>query len=742
MGERAAKNQNGATAAFVVAIWAAILVAVFVAFRSTDLLRLPSMVSNLGGGPLFGNVLYTLLTAFSTLGLTIAWFGIGLLFESILGRLTGRPTSDDSRADVVVTYAIGVAVWSIIWFFFGIAGLYSPATGAVALISGFLFIFLAKRIGGLKLHEVIDEEKVISIFSEQNETIRNEPEKSPVFDKILLGLIAIPIVLSFVAAIAPPIAKDTLLYHFALPKAFVAQGSNAFIEGNIASYLALGTEMHVVWAQLASIGSVEVSGGAITWLFFPILLLTIYGWAHEVGVSKRWSLVATLMVAAVPTAFHVASSGYVDLALALFITLAIRSLCRWWKAQDTQSIILIAIFLGAALSIKLTTVFVIAAFALIVLLRARGTKNPVAIAPGSDPDDDHSQAGSLRSDTGRIVLGGFAALLLAGVFASPWYVRNWVATGSPVFPFYMSIWKGAAEGWDVERSNLFQGMNSQYGGAGANPVNYLTAPFRVSLAAQPEDPPLYDGVLGPMFLIGLPLLIWAFWKRDVAVEAKIAAGVAGVMFLFWMFSSAQLRYLLPIVPALAVAIAASVEALAERRAPLNKATKFSLAGASILCIATSFAWFCQKAPLRAVLGGETREQYLTRNLDYYPYYQWLNSETLPTDKVWLINMRRDTYHIDRPVFSDYMFEDWTLRKMVWEARGVQELRAKTAAMGIKYVLTRHDFLSDYSKSTLVDDKKPRAENEAKLKIAREFILDPANTIKADPKFSLIKVFSE
>ena len=102
-------------------------------------------------------------------------------------------------------------------------------------------------------------------------------------------------------------------------------------------------------------------------------------------------------------------------------------------------------------------------------------------------------------------------------------------------------------------------------------------------------------------------------------------------------------------------------------------------------------------------------------------------------------MRRDTYNIDRPVFSDYLFEDWTLRKMVWESRDVQDLRAKTAAMGIKYVLARHDFLFDYDRSALVDDKKPRAENEARLKLARDFILDPANTVKADNKFSLIKV---
>ena len=102
------------------------------------------------------------------------------------------------------------------------------------------------------------------------------------------------------------------------------------------------------------------------------------------------------------------------------------------------------IFLGAALSVKLTAVFVIAA------LLCRFVSGPR----------------ERRSCAGRIAIVWFCGSLLAGVIASPWYIRTWVATGSPVFPFYMSIWPGKANGWDVERSNLFQAMNSQYGGVG------------------------------------------------------------------------------------------------------------------------------------------------------------------------------------------------------------------------------------------------------------------------------------
>ncbi len=705
-------TQTSNLTAILFGVFAVVCVGAFLVFRGSDFGQLPKLNGNLGGGPLAGfegmrnsfvGVLFALL-------IWVSWFGLGNFvarYINVDGIENRSPV-----LELVRNTAIGAAIWSLIWFFLGLLGLYSGVVAAIAIVVGIALAALSfSSIRGSN-----DEGRV--------------SEKSSIFDRTLLALIAIPLILAFVASLAPPTAKDTLLYHFAVPKAFIAQHSNAFIDGNIASYLSLGTEMHTVWAMLlggfANLRAAETVAGVTIFLFFPLLLLAIFGWAREIGISRRWSLIVTVMVATIPTAYHVASSGYIDLSLALYVTLAIYGLSRWWKEQTNAWIVMTAIFLGAALAIKLTTVLVFAAFALIVLLRAR---NPVAIAPGSDA---HS--------AGKIVMNGFAALLLASAIASPWYLRTWKATGSPVFPFYMSIWKGEANGWDVERSNLFQGMNSQYGGEQKTAVDYLLAPVNISVIAQPEDARHFDGVLGVTFLIGLPIPIWALWKFELPVGAKIGAGIAAIMFLFWLFSSQQLRYLLPIVPVLAIAIAASAEAIAARRTQLYLVWKYSLVVASVAGILTTTAWFLQKAPLRVALGGETRDQYLTRNLDYYPYFQTVNADTAADAKVWLINMRRDTYNIERPVFSDYLFEDWTLRKMVWESRSVSELRTKTSAMGIKYVLTRYDFLFDFDKSSLVDDKKPRAENEAKLKIAKDFILDPANTVRADNKFSLIKVF--
>jgi hypothetical protein len=699
----------GNLSAMLLAAWAIVLLVVFLAYRSSDIGQLPMLIGNLDSGLFFG------VTGFrdSVVGAVVAgviatsWFGLGSFVSSFV-----KVSKDENHSHLLelsIKTATGAAICSLIWFFLGIAGAYNGVAAIVVTAIGLALAVLSFQ----RIREARDESRV--------------PDKPTRFDKILMALIAVPMILAFVASMSPATAKDTLLYHFAVPKAFVAQGSNTFIEGNIASYLALGTEMQNVWAMLlggfVSQRAAEAAAGATNFIFFPLLLLAIYGWARELNVERRLSLTAVLIAASVPTAFYVGANAYTDLSLALFVTLAIYNLCRWWKTLAIAPLVFAAIFLGAALSIKVTTVFVVAAFALIILLRARQAKSETT-----------------TTGAGNILTWGFGALIAAAFIAAPWYLRTWQATGSPVFPFYMSIWPGDAVGWDVERSNLFQAMNSQYGGAEKTAADYLLAPWNVSVMAQPEQAAFFDGVLGVAFLLGLPILIWALWKFDLAVEIKIGVGVAGIMFLFWLFSSQQLRYLLPIVPVLAIAITAAGQRIANGNSALRNALQGSLTAAAVAGILVSAAWFLQKAPLRVVLGGETRGEYLSRNLDYYPYYQTLNTETPPDAKVWLINMRRDTYNLDRPVVSDYLFEDWTLRQMVWESRNVQELKAKTAAMGVQYVLTRHDFLFDYDRSTIVDDKKPRAENEAKLKIAREFVLGETNIVRADKKFSLIKVF--
>lgn len=683
----------------------ALLIIVFLSYRGADAGRLPLYLSGFFTGDFFslngfGESLLGLLIAFLILA---AWFGLGRFF-------TGFFETDESfgSLNLAQNCAFGAALWSLIWFFAGLFKAYNAVTAGTALVAGLALAiyFAAKDVRSLK---------------------NSEAEKTSVLGKSAFLLILLALGLALISALAPPTAKDTLLYHMALPKAFIAQDNHAIVEGNIASFLALGAEMQNVWAML--LGNIfsqrigEAAVGAVVFAFAPLLLLAIYGWARELEIKKDLAVIAALLVAAIPTFYHVAANVYVDLALALYVTLAIRAVGRWWSDLQAKWLVYMSLALGAALSIKLTTLFVIAAIALIVLLRARTAQNEEAAE---------------KSNAISIALKGLAALVFAGVIASPWYLRTWAASGSPLFPFYLNIWKGSATGWDADRSALFQAVNSNYGGANKNLFDYLFAPVKISLFAQPEIPQFYDGVLGVGLLLGLILIIWSWRQFDLPTEIKIAAAVGGIFFLFWLFSSQQLRYLLPIAPSLAVASVVAAQRLATTDV-FRKTIYVSFLAASVSSLLVSFAWFAEQNPPRVVFGGESREDYLTRRLDYYGYYKIVNRDLPPDAKVWLINMRRDTYHLERAYFSDYLSEDWTLKKLVEQSRGISELRQKARALGVTHVLTRHDFLLDYKQSVIVDDRRDKAENDRKLKMTENFVLDQSNAIASDKKFSLVKL---
>jgi hypothetical protein len=608
--------------------------------------------------------------------------------------------------DLASRALVGAAVWSPVWFFLGAAHLYRVPVALICALGG----------------ATLGVRACVRAFPMG----ATPGARVPWTSSALIGLVQ---ALALVAALAPPTANDTLLYHLALPKTYIAAGGTVDTPFNIASFYPLGVEMHNVWAMLLGglVGprTSEAAAGATLFAFAPLLALVTYGWARERGADPRWASLAALSVAAIPTAYDVAAGGYVDLALAAYTALAVRGVGRWWTTLDPAWLRSVAIAVGAALSIKLTTVFLVLALGLAILLRA------LQVSRQADPS-----VGPAR-EPGGLALAGLGGLGVGALLAAPWYVRNWVRTGNPVFPFFLSLLGGQAAGWDLERSRLYESMFSVYGNA-LTPLDFLLSPVRLALAAQPEEPVYYDGVLGIAFLFVIPLILWALATRRQEGEVGLAVLVSAGLFVFWLFSSQQLRYLLPAAPALAVALAVTGQAAAGALgAGLGRAFWWV-----VLCVAgvgapVVLSWFAFVNPVRAVLGGEPRAKYLERRLDYYPYYELVNRELPSSARVWLIHMRRDTYYLERPYFSDFIFEDWTLREWVQEARDADELSARVRAAGFTHILLRHELLLDYARSTIVDDRRPREENLAKLELLRTFLTRRARLLHGDAKFWLL-----
>jgi hypothetical protein len=398
---------------------------------------------------------------------------------------------------------------------------------------------------------------------------------------------------------------------------------------------------------------------------------------------------------------------------------------RWWQTDETRWLLHTAWAVGAALAVKLSAAILVLPLLLILLVRSFGLRPAPPGVGGVTP-------------WSRLRAGG-VSLLVALVLAGPWYLRNWLQTGSPFFPFFPGLWPGSAQGWDLERARLYETLFLLYGRPGTI-LDDVLAPVLLSLTAQPELPTHYDGVLGIALLFALPFLAWAWWTRRLDVELRLAVAVSLVLYVVWIFSSQQFRYLLPVVPLLVTAMMASAAQASQRGGPLlERVTTWTFLASAAVNALLIVTWFAEVAPVRVVLGGESREAYLARRLDYYPYYQVINRDLPLGARVWLIDMRRDSYHIERPYVGDFIFEDHTLKTWVRQAASADEVRDRALAAGITHVLVRHDLLLDYARSAIVDEGLPRETNLANLQRTRAFFAEGTRVIRVDGKYGLIEL---
>ncbi len=684
-----------------IVVLAVVLAAIFFSHRGQDVGQLPTFLHDVmtmlgrervvSSAVIGGNILAALIAAL----IACCWLGLGAV---VMRWVKVEMSSLALR--VAWQLAIGASLWSLLWFVLGVTGLFRSSVALGLLLAGLSLAIVAMR----PIHQD---------WPEREQADEHWLRRTTVIVLILIGGLAL------IAALAPPTGKDAMVYRLAVPKAYVAAGGIVDVGTNVMGFLGLGAEMHGVWAMLlgnlANARVAESAFGAMVFLWLPVLWLAVYGFARELQLRRDWALVATVFVAAIPSMYQVATSGYVDHSLALFIVLAVQAAGKWWVTQSRQSLVYLAIALGGALAIKFIALFAFFPLFIVVLFKAREMQ-----------DLDKKQPMT-------ILLHGCGALLLAGLLASPWYLRTWARTGSPVYPFYAHLWNGSSPNWDAERAQLFQMWVSRYGGDQKSVMDYLAAPLRLSLTAQPEFAAQYDGVLGISFLLGLPLICWGLWRLRLRAEIKIAVAVAGGWYLCWLFSSQQMRFLLPVFPVLAIAIVAAANKLPSR------ALLWTIFASVVPGLLVISAWFLEQNPWRVVLGGEAREAYLERRLDHYPYYQIINRDLPITARVWLINMRNDTVHLERDSFADYIFEDYTITKLVKESANLAELRAKVKAMGITHILLRQDVIFDYARTPIVDDRKPEAENQAKLQLLKSFLREGTKIIKGDPKMVLVEL---
>jgi hypothetical protein len=555
--------------------------------------------------PLFLQVIHGILATIWTITLT------GILLTNAMG--IGYFIFKYSRVDanphekLVLGMGLGLGVLGLMGYGLAAIGLANALILLVILFAFFTWILLSKT-----LREIWDD---LHSFIHSFQAGRDEvPVWLPPAVFIAAGL-------GFFFALLPPAEGfDGLFYHLTLPERLLTDGKilpytipqfwfPSLIEGDFIWALGLGSERT---AQL------------IHWSFSILTLGLVWEWSRSTLGSKPawWSLA---VLASMPSLPWLASWAYNDFALAFYCMTAIYVI---WKWDGTNQWLLISgLAAGMAMGIKYTS-FILPVYCVVLIFLF-----------GKD----------LRARITAIIFFSLTAL----VIASPWYLRNWLIMGNPFYPFAFG-----GRDWDSFLAEWYSGSGT---GIGWDVVELFLLPLNTMLGHRDQN--FYDGRIGLLFLLFLPLAVLALWKKRSAPEHHmlfILSAFALINFLVWTFGVIQTshlwqsRLLLPGLVPFAIPIGLGITLLPDLDLPRFRVSFISTAIFGIviaLLLIDNTLSMITRRPLQYAFGMESRQSHFQRWQPRYTSALRLVESTPPDSFVYFIYEPR-SYNMARAVQPD------------------------------------------------------------------------------------------
>jgi hypothetical protein len=224
------------------------------------------------------------------------------------------------------------------------------------------------------------------------------------------AIIAVVLVITFLGGLAQPVGDiklDAIAYHFLGPRVWLRDGNIHVLPDECLT--AFPANVETVFGALMSVGGTRAPE-LFAFISLGVLLMVSYGFAIRLKLDSSGAWWAIALMATMPVVYRGAYGGFVDAIFSSFILLALRFAL---DAEGTGEYVLAGMFGGLAAGTKYTGLpAVVLIVTAAVLLKAVRQETPVVKG---------------LSRFGLLALSAFAV-------ASPWYLRNWVALGSPIYP--------------------------------------------------------------------------------------------------------------------------------------------------------------------------------------------------------------------------------------------------------------------------------------------------------------------
>lgn len=425
----------------------------------------------------------------------------------------------------------------------------------------------------------------------------------PTFEAWTLCAAGVVVAIDAFLAGAPPTSGDALQYHLAAPRLWLQAGRMFDIWWDQVTFQPLAVETQYSYAQAlwnGAAGSVVGAGMA------AFSVVCVYGLARSLA-GARAAAIAALLWAGQGMFLWEATGAFTEIATAAFVALALWCVVELNRRAALGDAAWAGLAMGAASSTKYFGAFIAAGVLVAVL---------VAVPAGR-----------------RLKMG--VVFLACAAVCLPWYVKNLVVAGNPLYPTFTGVLGGKYVGPSFDEYARIK--SQQRGLPGLWRVVILPVEFILR-----RDKFDRGYAINPAFFTLAPLYVALAWRRRWVAAA--AAALIGYTLVWDKAMYGIPRYLVPILPLAAVLAGAGVVELA-RRGTWWRRIGVVLLGVSALPLVAMTALFAARLAPGAA-GVEATPHFVQRLTGTYDAFAWMDAKLPQRGRV-LLGVR-GAYWLHRP----------------------------------------------------------------------------------------------
>ena len=492
----------------------------------------------------------------------------------------------------------------------------------------------------------------------------------------LLALISSIAILSCV----PPVSKDALTHHLAVPKLYLNHGGIYEIPSLEFSYYPMNIDLlYMIPLYLGN----DIPAKYIHFIFALLTGWLIFDYLKR-RINNLSALFGALLFLSIPIIVKLSVTVYVDLSLVFFSTASILFLLKWAEKDfQLKYLIISALSCGFALGTKyngLILLFLLTLF--IPFIYSRYFQN------------------STRSQYRAIYYGAFF-LFISLLLFSPWLIKNFIWTNNPLYPLFDN-WFNPANVDSISSIGPFAQRRMLYQ---ESLWETLLIPLRIFFQGQDNNPRYFDGKLNP-FLVILPFFAFYGRKNDPSelqreIKILFAFSILFLLFAFFM-RDMRIRYITPIIAPLVILSVFGLNKIYrfEKKEYSETSRKIRIGLVSMLVCFMLFLnaryiveQFRYIAPLSYISGRVGRDEYIEKYRPEHAVIQYANKNLSDNARILGIFIGNRGYYSDREVV---FFNIKLFRKTIDSAVSAERLLYDIKNKGISHLIIGFDLFNEWA----------------------------------------------